>query len=69
MITLSNTFMHLSVKGSTEAKWSSGCSSEQRNHEGELHETCCDAGALAVCKMPALVLWSRALSLVLATFP
>lgn len=44
---------------------------QQRTEEsrGELHETCCDAGALAVCKMPALVLWSPALSLVLATLP
>ncbi|HHL8907809.1 TPA: hypothetical protein ACQ8UU_004824, partial [Escherichia coli] len=49
-------------------KWSSGCSSELRNHE-EQHETRCDAGTLAMCKMPALVLWESALSLVLATFP
>ncbi|MGV6139851.1 hypothetical protein ACVN42_23050 [Escherichia coli] len=50
-------------------KWSSGCSSESRNHEGQQHETCCDAGTLAVCKMPALVLWNPALPMVLATFP
>ncbi|ELB3392062.1 hypothetical protein RHK45_005382 [Escherichia coli] len=47
-------------------KWSSGCSSELRNHEEQLHETCCDAGTLAMCKIPALVLWKSALSLVLA---
>ncbi|HHN8818164.1 TPA: hypothetical protein ACP7UH_004427 [Escherichia coli] len=30
---------------------------------------CCNAGTLAMCKMPALVLWNPALSLVLATLP
>ncbi|WP_244581573.1 hypothetical protein, partial [Escherichia coli] len=34
--------------------------------EEQLHETCCDAGTLAMCKMPALVLWRSALLLVLA---
>ncbi|HHG3827009.1 TPA: hypothetical protein ACPWBK_004226 [Escherichia coli] len=33
------------------------------------HETCCNAGTLAMCKMPALVLWNPALPLVLAIFP
>ncbi|HFV3895988.1 TPA: hypothetical protein ACH9JL_005132, partial [Escherichia coli] len=47
----------------------SGCSSELRNHEEQQHETCCDAGTLAMCKMPALVLRKSALSLVLATLP
>ncbi|KUW00667.1 hypothetical protein AWF52_26250, partial [Escherichia coli] len=49
----------------TKVKWSSGCSSELRNHE-EQHETCCNASTLAMCEMPALVLWKSALSLVLA---
>ncbi|EOK1274211.1 hypothetical protein ACJZAZ_002708 [Escherichia coli] len=40
-----------------------------RNHEEQQHETCCDAGTLAMCKMPALVLWKLALPLVLATLP
>ncbi|EET4969367.1 TPA: hypothetical protein ACWXSR_004218 [Escherichia coli] len=40
-----------------------------RNHEEQLHETCCDAGTLAMCEMPALVLWNPALPLVLAIFP
>ncbi|MCI3815163.1 hypothetical protein [Escherichia coli] len=40
-----------------------------RNHEEQQHETCCDAGTLAMCKMPALVLRKSALSLVLATLP
>ena len=43
--------------------------SEVRNHEEQQHETCCDASTLAMCKMPALVLWKSALSLVLATLP
>ena len=30
---------------------------------------CCDAGTLALCKMPALLLWKSALSLVLAILP
>ncbi len=34
---------------------------------GQQHETCCNAGTLAMCKIPALVLWKSALSLVLAT--
>nr|WP_255402944.1 hypothetical protein [Escherichia coli] len=40
-----------------------------RHHEGQQHETCCDAGTLAVRKMLVLVLvlWNPALSLVLAT--
>ncbi|MED9758067.1 hypothetical protein RCO04_06870, partial [Escherichia coli] len=42
---------------------------ELRNHEEQQHETCCDASTLAMCKMPALVLWKSALSLVLATLP
>ncbi|WP_231362176.1 hypothetical protein, partial [Escherichia coli] len=50
------------------AKWSSGCNSESRSHEEQQHETCCNAGTLAMCKMPALVLWNPALPLVLATF-
>ncbi|WP_407579846.1 hypothetical protein, partial [Escherichia coli] len=50
-------------------KWSSGCNNELRNHEEQQHETCCDASTLAMCKMPALVLWKSALSLVLATLP
>ncbi|EHX1361542.1 TPA: hypothetical protein OZU35_004354, partial [Escherichia coli] len=29
-------------------------------------ETCCNASTLAMCEMPALVLWKSALSLVLA---
>nr|WP_251365447.1 hypothetical protein [Escherichia coli] len=33
-----------------------------RNHEEQQHETCCDAGTLAMCKMPALVLRKSALS-------
>ncbi|EJT8776567.1 hypothetical protein N3762_005494, partial [Escherichia coli] len=36
---------------------------------GQQHETCCNAGTLAMCKMPALVLWNPALPLVLAIFP
>ncbi|EOU6205038.1 TPA: hypothetical protein ACH9PM_005585, partial [Escherichia coli] len=52
----------------TKVKWSSGCSIESRHHEGQQHETCCNAGTLAMCKIPALVLWKSALSLVLATF-
>ncbi|MFN2738912.1 hypothetical protein, partial [Escherichia coli] len=28
---------------------------ESRHHEGQQHETCCNAGTLAMCKMPALV--------------
>ncbi|EHT4165243.1 hypothetical protein KX043_002086 [Escherichia coli] len=40
-----------------------------RNHEEQQRETCCDVGTLAMCKMPALVLWNPALSLVLATLP
>ncbi|EHD1179497.1 hypothetical protein JR747_004172 [Escherichia coli] len=50
-------------------KWSSGCSSESRSHEEQQHETCCDAGTLAMYKMLALVLWNPALPLVLATLP
>ncbi len=50
----------------TKVKWSSGCSSELRNHEEQQHETCCNASTLAMCEMPALVLWKSALSLVLA---
>ncbi|WP_206748729.1 hypothetical protein, partial [Escherichia coli] len=52
----------------TKVKWSSGCSSELRNHEEQQHETCCNASTLAMCEMPALVLRKSALSLVLATF-
>ncbi|MDZ9567199.1 hypothetical protein SND17_27120, partial [Escherichia coli] len=52
----------------TKVKWSSGCSNESRNPGGQQHETCCNAGTLAMCKMPALVLWNPALPLVLATF-
>ncbi|MBW6087487.1 hypothetical protein HTS61_15880 [Escherichia coli] len=37
-----------------------------RNHEEQQHETCCNASTLAMCEMPALVLWKSALSLVLA---
>ncbi len=51
----------------TKVKWSSGCSNESRHHEGQQHETCCNAGTLAMCKIPALVLWKSALSPVLAT--
>ncbi|NZA47464.1 hypothetical protein H0O28_22500 [Escherichia coli] len=50
-------------------KLSSGCSNESRNPGGQQHETCCNAGTLAMCKMPALVLWNPALPLVLAIFP
>ncbi len=50
----------------TKVKWSSGCSSELRNHEEQQHETCCNASTLAMCEMPALVLWKSALSPVLA---
>ena len=32
----------------TKVKWSSGCSIESRNHEGQQHETCCNAGTLAM---------------------
>ncbi|HFV4386628.1 TPA: hypothetical protein ACH9MG_004857, partial [Escherichia coli] len=53
----------------TKVKWSSGCSIESRHHEGQQHETCCNASTLAMCEMPALVLWKSALSLVLATLP
>ncbi|XBY10443.1 hypothetical protein ABR759_09330 [Escherichia coli] len=31
-------------------KWSSGCSSELRNHEEQQHETCCNASTLAMCE-------------------
>ncbi|EGY1312968.1 hypothetical protein GCY66_003139 [Escherichia coli] len=31
---------------------------------GQQDETCCDAGTLVLCKMPALLLWKSALSLV-----
>ncbi|STM31236.1 putative regulatory protein [Escherichia coli] len=43
---------------------------QQRIEEsrGQQHETCCNASTLAMCKMPALVLWNPALPLVLATF-
>ncbi len=36
---------------------------QQRIEEsrGQQHETCCNAGTLAMCKMPALVLWKPAL--------
>lgn len=44
-----------------KVKWSSGCNNELRNHEEQQHETCCDASTLAMCKMPALVLWNPAL--------
>ncbi|HIA3142558.1 MULTISPECIES: hypothetical protein [Escherichia] len=40
-----------------------------RNHEEQQHETCCNTSTLAMCEMPALVLWKSALSLVLATLP
>ena len=53
----------------TKVKWSSGCSSELRNHDEQQHETCCNASTLAMCKMPALVLRKSALSPVLATLP
>ncbi|MDB6985896.1 hypothetical protein PM017_31795, partial [Escherichia coli] len=53
----------------TKVKWSSGCSSESRSHEEQQHETCCNAGTLAMYKMLALVLWNPALPLVLATLP
>lgn len=36
---------------------------------GQQDETCCDAGTLVLCKMPALLLWKSALSLVLAILP
>lgn len=44
---------------------------QQRIEEsrGQQHETCCYASTLAMCKMPALVLWNPALPLVLAIFP
>lgn len=29
----------------TKVKWSSGCSSELRNHEEQQHETCCNTSA------------------------
>ncbi|HBB3131288.1 TPA: hypothetical protein KAD35_002814 [Escherichia coli] len=40
-----------------------------RSHEEQQHETCCNASTLAMCEMPALVLWNPALPLVLAIFP
>ena len=36
---------------------------------GQQDEMCCDAGTLALCKMPTLLLWKSALSLVLAILP
>lgn len=42
---------------------------ESHQTGAQQHETCCDAGTLAVCKMPALVLWKSTLSRVLATLP
>lgn len=53
----------------TKVKWSSGCCSVSKHHGEPQYERYCDTGSLAMYKMPALVLWESALSLVLATFP